>query len=98
MGGRISESRSNRRPMASLFFCAAKMKHRGVIKTALNDVRRILFFRSFFMPGRKPLPTMIKQTKGTLRSHRTNPHEPNPEGALVDPPEAMSEGAQAAWR
>lgn len=50
------------------------------------------------MGGRKPLPTRIKQIKGTLQPCRTNVHEPIPEGMLVDPPEYMTEGAKAAWR
>jgi P27 family predicted phage terminase small subunit len=50
------------------------------------------------MAGRKPLPTVVKQTKGTLRQHRVNRHEPKPEGDLIEPPEYMSEGAKAAWR
>lgn len=50
------------------------------------------------MAGRKPLPTVVKQTKGTLRQHRINRHEPKPDGDLVEPPEYMSEGAKSAWR
>ena len=50
------------------------------------------------MAGRKPLPTAIKKLKGTLQKCRTNPHEPQPEGNLVDPPEYMADGAKQAWR
>ena len=50
------------------------------------------------MGGRKPLPTQVKQIKGTLQPCRTNYHEPVPEGLLVEPPDYMPEGAKAAWR
>ena len=50
------------------------------------------------MAGRKPLPTAIKKLKGTLQKCRTNPHEPQPEGDLVDPPEYTADGAKQAWR
>ena len=50
------------------------------------------------MGGRKPLPTQVKQIKGTLQPCRTNYHEPIPEGLLVEPPDYMPEGAKAAWR
>ncbi len=50
------------------------------------------------MAGRKPLPTAVKKTKGTLQKCRTNLREPKPSGDLVDPPEYMPEGAKAAWR
>ena len=50
------------------------------------------------MAGRKPLPTAIKKLKGTLQKCRTNPHEPQPAGDLVDPPEYMADGAKQAWR
>jgi P27 family predicted phage terminase small subunit len=49
------------------------------------------------MAGRKPLPSVIKKTKGTLRPHRVNHREPQPDGDLVEPPAYMSEGAKAAW-
>jgi phage terminase small subunit len=51
-----------------------------------------------FMAGRKPLPTKVKQIKGTLQKCRTNLREPKPQGDLVDPPDYMPEGAKAAWR
>ena len=51
-----------------------------------------------FMAGRKPLPTKVKQIKGTLQKCRTNMREPKPQGDLVDPPDYMPEGAKAAWR
>ena len=50
------------------------------------------------MAGRKPLPTTVKQIKGTLQKCRTNLREPKPQGDLVEPPEYMSEGAKSAWR
>lgn len=50
------------------------------------------------MAGRKPLPTVIKQLKGTLQKCRTNPHEPKVPGTLGDPPEYMSARAKEAWR
>ena len=50
------------------------------------------------MGGRKPLPTQVKQIKGTLQPCRTNYHEPIPEGLLVEPPDYRPEGAKAAWR
>lgn len=49
------------------------------------------------MSGRMPLPTHIKQIKGTLQPSRTNVHEPQPEGLLVEPPDYMTQGARAAW-
>lgn len=56
------------------------------------------FPRNVVMAGRKPLPTTVKQIKGTLQKCRTNPREPQPAGDLVDPPQYMSEGAKDAWR
>lgn len=50
------------------------------------------------MAGRKPLPTRVKEVKGTLQKCRINPREPKPIGDLSEPPEYMSEGAQTAWR
>lgn len=50
------------------------------------------------MAGRKPLPTTVKKLKGTLQKCRTNPHEPQPQGDLVEPPEYMADGAKLAWR
>jgi P27 family predicted phage terminase small subunit len=50
------------------------------------------------MRGRKPLPTLIKQAKGTLRKHRINPREPKPQQFLGEPPEHLSDGAKEAWR
>ncbi len=50
------------------------------------------------MAGRKPLPTVIKQLRGTLRKHRVNPNEPKPQGRLSEPPEYMAERAKEAWR
>lgn len=49
------------------------------------------------MAGRKPLPLVIKQIKGTVQKCRTNPHEPRPTTALCTPPEYMSDAAKEAW-
>ena len=49
------------------------------------------------MAGRKPLPVAVKKLKGTLQRCRTNPHEPQPGGALCTPPEYMSDSAKEAW-
>ena len=49
------------------------------------------------MAGRKPLPAVVKQIKGTLQKCRTNPREPRPTSALCTPPEYMSEVAKEAW-
>jgi P27 family predicted phage terminase small subunit len=50
------------------------------------------------MAGRKPLPTAIKKLKGTPQECRTNRHEPQSVGDLVDPPEYMADGPRRAWR
>lgn len=50
------------------------------------------------MVGRKPLPTKVKELKGTLQKCRINEREPKPTGDLSEPPEYMSEGAKVAWR
>ena len=50
------------------------------------------------MAGRNPLPTRVKQVKGTLQKCRTNAREPKPTSVLCDPPEYMSESAKEAWR
>ena len=47
--------------------------------------------------GRKPLPTAIKELKGTLRKCRTNPLEPKPTGEIGDPPDYMSDRAKEIW-
>ena len=49
------------------------------------------------MAGRKPLPVVVKQLKGTLQKCRTNPREPRPQTALSTPPDYMSDGAKEAW-
>ena len=49
------------------------------------------------MPGRKPLPVVVKEIKGTLQKCRTNPREPKPTTALCTPPDYMSESAKEAW-
>ena len=50
------------------------------------------------MAGRKPLPTVVKELKGTLQKCRVNAQEPKPVGDLVEPPDYMSDGAKSAWR
>ena len=50
------------------------------------------------MRGRKPLPTIVKRAKGTLRKHRTNPREPRPRDFLGEPPAQLTDGAKDAWR
>ena len=67
-------------------FSACKLKQGGSPRTGT------------FRAGRKPLPTKVKQIKGTLQKCRTNLREPKPQGDLVDPPDYMPEGAKAAWR
>ena len=67
-------------------FCACKLKQGGLPQDGI------------VMAGRKPLPTTVKQIKGTLQKCRTNLREPKPQGELVEPPEYMSEGARSAWR
>ena len=49
------------------------------------------------MAGRTPLPTAVKQVKGTLQKCRTNAKEPRPTGVLCTPPEYMSDVAKEAW-
>lgn len=49
------------------------------------------------MPGRKTLPVVVKEIKGTLQKCRTNPREPKPTTALCTPPDYMSESAKEAW-
>ena len=48
-------------------------------------------------PGRKPLPVVVKEIKGTLQKCRTNVREPKPTTALCTPPEYMSDSAKEAW-
>ena len=50
------------------------------------------------MRGRRPLPTIIKKTKGTLQKCRTPEREPTPAGFLGEPPEQLSPGAREQWR
>jgi phage terminase small subunit len=50
------------------------------------------------MAGRKPLPTVVKELKGTLQKCRVNAQEPKPVGDLVELPDYMSDGAKSAWR
>jgi len=49
------------------------------------------------MPGRKKLPTKLKELKGTARAHRENPNEPEPEVCVPDPPGHLSSVARAEW-
>ena len=49
------------------------------------------------MPGRKPLPVIVKNIKGTLQKCRTNVREPKPTTVLCTPPEYMSDSAKEAW-
>jgi hypothetical protein len=39
------------------------------------------------MPGRKPLPVVVKEIKGTLQKCRINVREPKPTTALCTPPD-----------
>lgn len=48
--------------------------------------------------GRKPLPTAIKELKGTLRPCRVNPLEPKPTEGIGEPPDYMSDRAKEIWR
>lgn len=50
------------------------------------------------MAGRNPLPTAVKNLKGTLQKCRTNSREPKPSTLLGDPPEYMADAAKEAWR
>lgn len=49
------------------------------------------------MPGRKPIPAVVKKIKGTLQKCRINQSEPKPKGMLCTPPPYMSESAKEAW-
>ncbi|MCF2514433.1 P27 family phage terminase small subunit [Sphingomonas sp. G124] len=41
--------------------------------------------------GRRPKPTHLKLVTGTARKQRLNPHEPQPDPALPDPPDFVVE-------
>lgn len=52
------------------------------------------------MKGRKPLPTEIKRTRGTLRKHRTTDGEmelPTVNSDLPAPPEWLTDNGKAEW-
>ncbi len=49
------------------------------------------------MPARKPLPTAVKEIKGTLQPCRTNRNEPRSSATLGSVPDYMSESAKEAW-
>jgi P27 family predicted phage terminase small subunit len=48
--------------------------------------------------GRPPLPTKVKQLRGTLRKHRVNPAEPMPSPGAPSIPSTLPEPARPAWR
>jgi P27 family predicted phage terminase small subunit len=48
--------------------------------------------------GRPPLPTKVKQLRGTLRKHRVNPAEPTPSPGAPSMPPTLPEPARSAWR
>lgn len=50
------------------------------------------------MRGRKPKPTWLKLIAGNPGKRATNDNEPEPVGALIDPPEWMSEAQKQGWR
>lgn len=50
------------------------------------------------MAGRKPLPTRLKQLRGTLRPGRVNHYEPDPPPAVPEPPEYLCERGKAKFR
>lgn len=49
------------------------------------------------MAGRKPIPTKLKQLKGTARKSRINKHEPKPEAVVPLAPNHLSILAIAEW-
>ncbi len=48
--------------------------------------------------GRKPLPTKIKQLRGTFRPDRAKGNEPKVESAIPEPPDWLSADALAEWK
>ena len=50
------------------------------------------------MRGRKPIPTALKKTRGTLRKSRTNTREPIPPGGDLRPPASFDEARLALWK
>jgi P27 family predicted phage terminase small subunit len=49
------------------------------------------------MKGRTPKPTEMKRLAGTLRKHRQNLDEPQPEAGTPEPPEDLDTRALGAW-
>lgn len=47
--------------------------------------------------GPKPKPTKLKLLTGTARTHRLNPHEPQPDAAQPDAPEHLTDVAREEW-
>lgn len=47
--------------------------------------------------GPKTKPTKLKLLTGTARSHRLNPHEPQPDVARPDAPEHLTAAAREEW-
>jgi P27 family predicted phage terminase small subunit len=53
------------------------------------------------MKGRKPIPTALHKSRGTLnttRHEKGRAGEPIANGDLIDAPDWMTEGQQASWR
>ena len=49
-------------------------------------------------PGRRPLPTLLKAQKGTLRVDRQNGDEPQPKAEVPRCPEHLQGDAKKEWR
>ena len=49
------------------------------------------------MKGRTPKPTEMKKLAGTLRKHRQNLDEPQPEAGTPEPPADLDTAAREAW-
>nr|WP_309501750.1 phage terminase small subunit P27 family [uncultured Roseovarius sp.] len=47
--------------------------------------------------GPKTKPTKLKLLTGTARTHRLNPHEPQPDVARPDAPEHLTDAAREEW-
>ena len=47
--------------------------------------------------GPKTKPTNLKLLTGTARTHRLNPHEPQPDVTRPNPPEHLTEAALTEW-
>ena len=50
------------------------------------------------MRGRRPLPTKVKELKGTLRKNRVNRKEPKLNPRFPRPPRGMPKEERAIWR